>query len=173
MGLVAGQPIGNTWGVSPADTSSDLTDAEAKAPALTGPWDFDAIIRHLETTRIPIRLATMSPRGPAVQSLWFEYRSGSLWCATQSDALVVSRLRRDPSCGFEIAGDQPPYHGVRGFGVAEILTGPGPEILERLLNRYEFADTKLANWLMSRADDEVAIRIRPTEIASWDFRGRM
>jgi hypothetical protein len=173
MSQTLGSPIRETRGVQDSTSKSDPPRSAPTTPSLTGPWNFESVVRHLETTEIPIRLATLSPRGPTVQSLWFEYRLGSIWCATQSDALVVRRLQRDPRCGFEVARDQPPYRGVRGLGIADILSEPGPEALERLLSRYQFSDTKLAAWLMSRSDGEVAIRITPKEITSWDFNRRM
>ena len=49
------------------------------APKITGPWNLDAVVRHLESAEIPIRLATNAARGPAVQSLWFEFRQGAIY----------------------------------------------------------------------------------------------
>lgn len=152
---------------------SETLGSETVQPSLSGPWDFASVKQHLERTAIPIRLATVGPKGPTVQSLWFEYREGSIWCATQSDALVVRRLRQDQRCGFEVAGDRPPYSGVRGLGVANILEGPGADVLDRLLHRYQFSETGLAAWLTSRAASEVAICITPKEMTSWDFKKRM
>ena len=34
-------------------------------------------------------------------------------------------------------------------------------------------NSKLASWLMSRADSEYVLKIRPSIINSWDFSGRM
>ncbi len=128
----------------------------------------------LESTVIPVRLATSGSAGPLVQSMWFLWRDGRLWCATQDSAVVVHRLEADPRCAFEVAGDLPPYRGVRGQGVAEVIRADGEGVLTDLLHRY-FGGTGsgLARWLLSRADSEVAIAIRPDHMTSWDFRSRM
>ena len=50
----------------------------------------------------------------------------------------------------------------------------GEEILCRLLDRYLGSrETPLARWLLSRASQEVAIRIEPERLTSWDFSRRM
>ncbi len=87
---------------------------------------------------------------------------------------MASLLKQDPLCGFEIAPDTIPYHGVRGQGrVTLTRTGAG-ELLERLIHRYlEGTDSTLAQWLLSRADQEYAVRIAPTWATSWDFSHRM
>jgi nitroimidazol reductase NimA-like FMN-containing flavoprotein (pyridoxamine 5'-phosphate oxidase superfamily) len=140
----------------------------------SGPWDESAIDRFLAETVIPIRIATVGRSGPLVQSMWFAWDGGTFWCATQDSALVVQRLTADPRCGFEVAGDTLPYRGVRGSGLAEVRRDEGREVLQRLIGRYlGGAETELGAWLLSRADREVAIAIRPDTMASWDYRRRM
>jgi len=129
----------------------------------------------LENIRIPIRLACKTESGwPMVLSLWFIYRDGSLYCATRSGAKVVSYLLSNPDCAFEIAADQPPYCGIRGQAVASIDRPLGIEILDLLLDRYLGGrDNSLAEKLLENNDDEVAIRLNPVKIFSWDFSERM
>jgi nitroimidazol reductase NimA-like FMN-containing flavoprotein (pyridoxamine 5'-phosphate oxidase superfamily) len=123
---------------------------------------------------IPVRLATTGAQGPAVQSMWFRWTEGALWCATQRQALVVTRVSRDPRVGFEVASDSPPYRGVRGSGVATVVPEHGERVLRDLLHRYQGGEkSPLARWLLSRAEHEVAVRIVPTTLASWDFSSRM
>ena len=82
--------------------------------------------------------------------------------------------RREPRCGFELARDAPPYQGVRARGMARLEKARGAEILGRLLDRYLGSrETPLARWLVSRAAQEVAIRIEPERLTSWDFTERM
>jgi len=46
--------------------------------------------------------------------------------------------------------------------------------LLRLLDRYLGSrDSGFATWLIERASTEVAIRIEPTWLTSWDFSKRM
>ena len=142
---------------------------------MTGPWRAEAITAFLDEERIPIRLATLAPSGtPCVTSLWYLRRAGSLWCATLASAPLARSLRADPRCGFEIAGDRPPYRGVRGQGSARIDSAAGGEVLRALIARYLGDETSdLARWLLSRIDREVAIEIVPSRLTSWDYTRRM
>lgn len=141
----------------------------------TGPWDPARIEKHLSESTIPLRLACSGKSGwPLVVSLWYVYGEGRLWCACQQDSTVISVLRNDPRCAFEIAGDQPPYRGVRGRGRATLDRAGGGEILRTLLGRYDISPRGgLGQWLLSRLDTEVAIAIEPTWLGSWDFTKRM
>lgn len=154
--------------------STDAPSPVDAEPTVTGPWSMARIESYLDATVIPVRLATSGRQGPLVQSMWFHRAEGRLWCATQFDAVVVQRLRADPRVGFEIARDEPPYRGVRGQGSAELLPSRGPEILERLIERYLGpGDAPLASWLRSRSAGEVAIAIDAGQWATWDFTRRM
>jgi nitroimidazol reductase NimA-like FMN-containing flavoprotein (pyridoxamine 5'-phosphate oxidase superfamily) len=130
---------------------------------------------YLAAVRIPLRLACTTPGGwPVVVSLWYEYRHGRLYCASQEQAKVVSYLRHDPRCAFEVAADQPPYCGVRGQGNVILDESQGPNTLERLLRRYLGGlDTPLAQKLLARRQNEVAIIIEPANLFSWNFTTRM
>lgn len=142
---------------------------------VTGPWTLEQIHAHLEATVVPLRVAHATRAGhPQVLSLWFVHRDGALWCATSQRARIVANLEREPRCGFEVAGDAPPYRGVRGSGVATIDRSRGAEILGALVDRYlGTRETPFAQWLLSRVASEVAIRVEPQSITSWDFRARM
>jgi nitroimidazol reductase NimA-like FMN-containing flavoprotein (pyridoxamine 5'-phosphate oxidase superfamily) len=142
---------------------------------ITGPWSWNRIEAYLRGTVVPVRVACLSHTGwPIVLSLWYLYRDGVLWCASQSHARVIQRLQEDPRCAFEIAPNEPPYCGVRGQGRATLEATQGAEILRGLVARYlKSKDSELARWLFSRSDQEVAIRIEPVRIASWDYSKRM
>ena len=140
----------------------------------SGLWDEARIIDFLDTTIIPIRLATNGSSGPLVQSLWFAPRGLELWCCTQKTSLLTKRVERDDRVGFEVAADTPPYRGVRGTGVAHLVDTDVEATLRTLIERYQGAErTELSDWLLSRVDSEVAIRIEPRTITSWDFSHRM
>ncbi|MDJ0851669.1 MAG: pyridoxamine 5'-phosphate oxidase family protein [Myxococcota bacterium] len=142
---------------------------------LRGPWSRDQAALFLEHARLPIRLACNTGSGfPVVASLWFVWLEESLWCATQQDAAIAGILARDPRCAFEVAGDAPPYHGVRGRAVASLHPGRGEELLRRLVARYvDDPDSPFAGWLLGRSAREVAIRLEPQRLFSWDYRARM
>ena len=129
----------------------------------------------LEKVRIPLRLACKTESGwPMILSLWFIYIDGSLYCATRGNARLVTYLLNNNECAFEIAADSPPYCGIRGQARAEIDQQRGVEILELLLDRYIGSrDNSLAEKLLENSIDEVAIRLDPVNIFSWDFSARM
>lgn len=149
--------------------------ADRPAPGLRGCWSEAEVAAFLDASPIPVRLAVQDGAGsPWVMSLWFLPEDGALWCATNRQAKLVSYVQARAQCGFEIAGDAPPYRGVRGKGRAEIVPERGEEILRRLLARYGIGpDSRLARSLLARVDEEVAIRIVPARITSWDFTARM
>ena len=102
----------------------------------SGPWDRSQIEDFLGQTVIPIRIASAGRTSPLVQSLWFVYDEDAIWCASQMESVLTRRLRVEPRCGFEIAGDLPPYRGVRGSGRAELLPERAATVLPRLISRY-------------------------------------
>ena len=139
----------------------------------SGPWERAQIAAFLGQALIPIRLATNGTY-PIVQSVWFLPDDDGLWCATQTDSVLARRLRADDRCGFEVSGDTQPYRGVRGTGHATLVRGEAERVLPLLVQRY-LGDqpSSLGDWLMSRLDNEVAIRIDRLTVTSWDFSERM
>jgi hypothetical protein len=134
-----------------------------------------SVENYLQETKIPLRLSCVMESGwPAVLSLWYLFEEGSLFCATPKNARVVSYLRAESRCSFEVASDQPPYCGVRGRAIATIDPDLGIEILELLLDRYlGDVNSPLAKKLLERPDPEVAIRLDPQNFYTWNFTNRM
>ena len=130
---------------------------------------------YLDDIRIPLRLACKTESGwPMVVSLWFLFKDGALYCATQESARIVSYLRAHPECAFEIASDLPPYCGVRGQARAVIDDQQGVEVLEKLIDRYiGDRQNSLAKKLLDNQKNEVAIILKPINIFAWDFSLRM
>lgn len=133
------------------------------------------IARYLSEIRIPLRLACVSDSGwPVTLSLWYLYEDGHLYCATQASALAARYLAREPRCAFEVAADAPPYCGVRGQALATLLPEQGLEVLARLVERYlGSTEAPLARRLLARKTPEVAIRLQPINVHTWDFAERM
>jgi len=144
-------------------------------PKLSGPWALFNVEGFLQRALIPVRLSAISPSGwPTVVSLWFIYEDGILKCASKPNAHITELLRANPKCGFEVAGEAPPYYGVRGQGLATLDHKSGPALLPRLIDRYIGPDiTPFRRRLMADQDQEVAIEIRPKRLMSWDYRKRM
>ena len=148
---------------------------DVERPKLQGCWSGAEIASHLDRSLIPLRLAVHDSSGsPWVLSMWFLYEDGALWCATNAKAKLVAYLQAEPQCGFEVAGETPPYKGIRGKGHATLVPERGGEILLRLLERYGIdLESGLAKSLLAKVEDEVAVRISPSRISSWDFTARM
>jgi nitroimidazol reductase NimA-like FMN-containing flavoprotein (pyridoxamine 5'-phosphate oxidase superfamily) len=140
-----------------------------------GPWSTERIERFLRDVRVPVRIACNGSSGhPVLASLWFIPIDGKLWCATQRGADVVSLLRRDPRCAFEVSVESPPYRGVRGPGLATLHDDRGEEILRALIERYLGSSrSQLASFLLARVEHETAIAIEPNALVSWDYQERM
>lgn len=141
----------------------------------SGPWSPTEVSDYLDTTVIPIRLSCVDRASwPRVFSLWYLRRDCEICCSTQAKALIASALAANPRCAFEIAADRPPYRGVRGRGLARVEPQPPEDILRLLIQRYlGDEESSLARWLLSRRASEVAIRIIPTHLHSWDYTRRM
>ena len=126
-------------------------------------------------SKIPIRIACIKPnRIPTILSLWYEVIDGKIYCATQKNAKIVTYLEKNPLCGFELAGDNPPYKGVRGEGVAKILPKKGNEVLRILMDKYLGGkESTLSKFLSKNSSNEVAIEITPNKIFNYDYSKRM
>ena len=143
--------------------------------ALSGPWSRRQVDNWLASAEVPLRLACVGRDGfPRVVSVWYMYADGYLLCASHRDSQLVKLLRRSPKVGFEAAPNEPPYFGVRGQGMAEISGEGGAETLKQLIDHYlGGSNQSLAEWLMSRGDEEALIRIEVQRVFSWDYRKRM
>jgi hypothetical protein len=87
---------------------------------------------------------------------------------------VISYLKHNQRCAIEIAADFPPYCGIRGPAKAVLEKEKGPDILEKLIDRYiGRTDNPLAAFLLADKDQEIAIRLDPVRIYDWNFSTRM
>ncbi len=142
---------------------------------LAGPFDREQVAAFLDAAVIPVRLSCITPSGwPLVLSLWFVRRGDELVCATQRSSSVVRALEQDARCAFEVASEQPPYRGVRGRARVSIEADHGLATLKELLIRYlGGTDGALARGLLARTTPEVALRLDPVDLSSWDYSARM
>lgn len=133
------------------------------------------IDQYLHNSIIPIRLACInSVNWPITISLWYVYMDNKIFCATQRSAKIVEYLSKNTKCGFEIASDNPPYKGVRGYGNVKLDDDRGKEILDIIIKKYlKDTNSSLAKFLISRNENEVAIEIQPVNMFSYDYSNRM
>ena len=143
--------------------------------SLRGPWDQATINNYLRECPFPVRIACIGSDGfPRVISLWYRSDGDDLLCVSHRSSSLVRMLEKRPEVGFEVAPNEPPYHGVRGQGIASMEPLGEQAILRELLERYLGGHkSSLGDWLLSRSDDEVLIRVRPQRLYSWDYRERM
>ena len=140
----------------------------------TSAWTEAEIAAFLGDTQIPLRIAVVDGDAPLICSVWFAYSNGNLICVSHQDSRLAQLLTKAGRCGFEVAPNQPPYHGVRGKARVTVSAADAESQLRKLIEHY-LGDTnqKLANWLLGRADDEKVFVLTPTWITSWDYRNRM
>ena len=137
--------------------------------------DNEEIDKFISDSKIPIRIAFMKSNSlPAVVSLWYICKDGKIYCATQKTAKIVSHLKKNPVCGFEIAADKPPYKGIRGNGTVRILNETGPYVLDLLMDKYlGEKESTLSKLLRNNSKTEVSIEITPQKIFHYDYSKRM
>ena len=155
--------------------TEQATNPIAAALSAKSAWPVVSVLAFLDEARLPLRLATRDAAGyPHITSLWFLHEAGRLFCCTQSSALVARHIARCAQVGFELAVNEPPYHGLTGHGDACLVERDAEALLERLIARYlEDRNPRLRGWLLSRVATEVVIEITPRPLTTWDFRARM
>ena len=137
--------------------------------------DNDEIDKFIPDSKIPIRIGFIKGNStPAVVSLWYVCKNGKIYCATQKTAKIVSYLKKNPVCGFEIASDKPPYKGMRGKGTTRILNETGAYVLDLLMEKYlGEKESTLSKFLRNNSKTEVAIEITLQKIFHYDYSKRM
>jgi hypothetical protein len=81
----------------------------------TSAWSEAEISSFLTDTAIPVRIATSTDSYPTLCSVWYmlDEKNGDLLCVSHQNSQLVSDLMANEKCSFEIAPNEPPYHGVR------------------------------------------------------------
>ncbi len=167
----------------PPATRSDLTGepyqeeiekGDDMSTETSGAWEPPQVAQFLTDATIPVRLACVGSDGfPRVVSLWYRFEADRLYCVSHQNSSLVKLLSQRPQVGFEVAPNEPPYHGVRGQGMAE-LAPLSDDTLQSLLHHYlGGTDSNLGRWLLSRSEEEVLITVTPQRSYTRDYRQRM
>lgn len=137
--------------------------------------DSARIHRFIQDEKIPIRVAFVKPNcAPGIVSLWYIVDNGKIYCAVQKSAKIVRYFQNNPTCGFEIAADKPPYKGIRGEGTVKILNETGAYVLDLLMDKYlGEKESILSKFLKSNSKKEIAIEITPQALFDYDYSKRM
>lgn len=143
--------------------------------SIDGDWSRAETEQFLNEAIVPVRIGCHNPGGGLwMLSLWYRHREGTIECATQKSADIVSFLREDGEVCFEVSTNCPPYMGVRGKGTATVELEGGKEILRSLLERYiGTTDAEIGRMLLREGREEAAIRLEPSRLYTWDFTPRM
>jgi len=138
-------------------------------------WTDEEINQYLTITTTPLRLASINRSGyPVIVPLWYHWNGEYFWLVTHKNAKLLQYLQSSARVGYEIANNEPPYKGVRGQGEVEIIFTRGAEILSVMLDKYlSGVDSPFTRWLLSRQEDEVAIKLYPQTLIVWDYQKRM
>lgn len=126
------------------------------------------------------RLATITPEGPYVTPVWYEYHPGdrTFDIVARARAAYVRHVQADPRVAFHVADDAHLSHTrVLVRGVAEILEGPiAPSRSPRI---QALVATMVAKYMgahgreyAARTDDRprCLIRIVPRTVTTWTGR---
>lgn len=138
-------------------------------------WNEKEISRFLESANFPIRVSFINHNDePSICSLWFKYENGHIWSASHANSFLVRQLKNNRVISFEVSTNEYPYKGVRGKATVELSKIDAKAVLNQLTEKYlDGSNTRLSEWLMSRIEDEYAIKMTPSFINSWDFSDRM
>lgn len=111
-----------------------------------------------------------------IPSLWYRYNADRqvIQCVSHASSYLIKVLKKSTKVAFEIAENAPPYCGVRGDGDVTLTRDGAEEVLSSLLQRYlDGSNASLADWLLSRVDQEYVIEIQPAQVSAWDYSKRM
>jgi PPOX class probable F420-dependent enzyme len=124
-------------------------------------------------------VASHGPRGwPHVMPLWYVPRDGEIWIWTYAKSQKVRNLERDPRATLliETGVEYGELRGVQIEAEGEIIRDPERivDYAKQMTIRYsegiESVEGDAEAALVAQAPKRVAIRFRPSRVASWDHR---
>ena len=135
------------------------------------PDELSAFLAEQRTCRV----ATVGADGPHATPLWFGWDGACLWLYSITRSQRWADLQKDPRIGVVVdaGSDYFDLHGVEVTGVAEVVgevprTGETHDELTSV--EAHFARKYFGTDAMVYDGKHAWLRVRPTKIASWDFR---
>lgn len=136
----------------------------------------DPLVRELLDLRVVAVLATLETDGSMhAVPMWFAWRDGRVLLATGSRSRKLRNLERDPRATVVVHDSRPGFEvcGVSIRGRVEILRGADAiAAIAAVHARYVHpAAARLEEPAAFLASDDVALRLVPEAVVTWDERG--
>ena len=144
--------------------------AEPSAPGM----EQSEIDVFLASSRIPLRLGTVDPKGdPMIHTVWFHYSSGKLYLMSIKENRKVRNITGKKTVYFSVDTDALPPKGVRGKGTAFIVTDVGKSVplTEKIVAKYlGDLNMPMAKRMVDgvRKGSSVLVEITPLYFSAWD-----
>ena len=154
-----------------ADVSQPTTSRELRGEAVLS----DPLVAELLAARVIAVLATIEPDGSVhAVPMWWSAGESEILLATGSRSRKVRNLERDPRATFVLHDSRPGVEvcGASIRGRVEIVRGAVAQpLIARVHSRY-VSDRGLILGEVSEflASDDVAIRLAPATVTTWDER---
>jgi len=135
----------------------------------------DSLIKKLLNGRYIAALATQNGGGSIhVVAVWYVFDGACIYIGTSGESKKARNARANPNVSVMIdSRDVSASCGVTVIGTAEILTGDAAQqwvarIHQKYLSDAAHADPKVGP--VFAAIDDVAIKVSPSSVISWDMR---
>jgi len=136
------------------------------------------LLELLDAERVAV-VCSNGPRGfPHSMPLWYVPRDGEVWIWTYAKSQKVRNLERDPRATVLVEAGRE-YGELRGAMIEaeaeihrdfETVLGFAEELTVRYADGIESVEGDAKAALEAQAPKRVAIRFRPSRVATWDHR---
>ena len=112
--------------------------------------------------------------GPVVHPVWYYYRKGMFFAATDAKSLKARTLRKNPEVYF-LVDESPkggPTRGVRGKGIVKVVDDATYAIRltrRNVLKYFGNLTSKAAKMVLEWGSDSCVLEITPLYMATWKF----
>ena len=111
---------------------------------------------------------------PNIHPDWYIYEKESIFFATETNSKKIRNIKNDDRVVFSIASEKEPFIGIKGKGVAKILTNTEQNlpISEKIVSKYmDDSKNNLVTEVIEeiKNGDEVIVEIQPEYFSAWSF----